>query len=897
MALRVIIALIAACIPLARPVVAQDSVKRALFEDCDRAAKEFATLTVDQQTSLSEFFARVVALSTQSPTAPEAFAAAPGIPAGTDASSLAVPKSPELVTGALWQSLDAKRELKAKRCALELLRNAGGLALRVLPDLAQTYAHQSLSDEIAVGVEETVADVAERAHKQGMNPSAEACTTLAGSLFSDRPLAARNVVQEFLQACLPHILTTLPSAETRASEVTTFLKDVDPTGALVMRTTLDAVTAIPAEKISQIVPLIPLPDNSQLTPFVNDFIRLAADPIQSSTFLPLLGQACISLHGFAIDTAQQSSVTTIPGLLSPTLLSPDQAGCLLTSSPAAAKRLPALLSKDATPDQQQHALAIMRSSYHSLPSDVRLELCSRARERALELQPETTEASLAALLQCTEPRGENSNMALSLLKSLDSLQSNQARRETLFSLTVELLEATGLGRDRGRFGPFLKRSLQTSIPSQGVLRLSTQIPELFPDVVKRALEVPPSPGSIVALKALSTTKTFPKKSTQSLVDLLRYPEMQNVGEETLVSLGGTSVIPLRRAATRPSWGGRTSALSALIGLQAATKGEIADFAATLATQEGCSFVSSHSQTICSLVKRLPNDQSLRGHLSSAVQRCINEMNVEQLTQLADCDADLVLGAADSLVSSLTSEGDRKQLAPVVSLLVHDTTKTPAHTRLIVSFLDRGSQPTLATLLQHLAVQPVVSPEVLQAVRGVAERNRDTGEVFLAALRVLAHSGDAAYNWAPVVKDAIENCGKGLVPGELLAVVGQIPAEVVLAHVIPALESENPEKLVGGALVGAALGSKAVPIVSRLWHLREARPPIVRSMAVLALLQINPLTPDIQGEVSRILVNRFFPIATQLPIKWAETVAVVDMDRSSFGDLRKTRLARLLHSTR
>jgi hypothetical protein len=897
MALRVIISLIATCLLLARPATAQESVKRALFEDCDRAAQEFATLTVEQQTSLAEFFARVVALSTQSPSAPEAFAAAPGMPAGTDTSGLVVPKSPELVTGALWQSLDAKRELKAKRCALELLRSAGGLALNVLPTLAQTYAQQPLSDEIAVGLEETVADIAERAHKQGMSPSPEACTSLAGSLFTDRSLVARSVVQEFLQPCLPHILTTLPSPETRASEVTTFLKDVDPTGALVMRTTLDAVTALPADKMSLIVPLVPLPDNSQLTPFVNDFIRLAADPIQSTTFLPLLGQACVSLRGFAIDASQQTIVTTIPGLLSPTLLSPAQAGCLLTASPSAAKRLPALLSRDATPEQQRHVLAIMRAAYQGIPNDTRSELCSRARERALELQPETTEAALTSLAHCTEPRGENASMAYSLLKSIDTLQSTPARRDAIFSLTVDLLQTTGLGKDRTRFGQLLKPSLQTSIPTQGALYLATQIPDLLSDVVKRALEVPPSPGSIAALKALLATKTIPKRSTQSLVDLLRYPEMQSLGEETLVSLGSGAIAPLRRAASRPSWGGRPSALSALIGLQAATKGEVADFAATLSTQEGCSFVSAHSQTICLLVKKHPNDQTLRGHLSSAVQRCINEMNSEQLSPLTECDADLVLGAADALTSSLITEGDRKQLTPIVGMLARDSTTTPAHTKLITSFLERGSQTSLITLLQHVASQPAAPPEVLQGVRRVAERNRDTGEVFLAALQVLAHHGDTSYDWAAVVREAIQSCGSGQIPRELLAIVGQIPSEVVLAQVIPALESDNPEKLVGGALVGAALGPKAIPIVSRLWHLREARPPLVRAMAILALLQINPLTPDMQDEVSRILVNRFFPVASQLPIKWAETVAVVDMDRSSFGDLRKARLARLLHSTR
>jgi hypothetical protein len=895
-ALRIIFTAFVIATLSALPALAQDSVKRAVFEDCEKATKEFAGLTVEQQTSLAEFFARVVALSTQSPTAPEAFAPAPGVPAGTDASGLPVPKSPELVTGALWQSLDAKRELKAKRCALELLRNAGGLALHVLPMLVQTYASQPLSDEIAVGLEETVADVAERAHKQGMTPTPDACTAIGESLFSERSLASRSVVQEFLATCLPHILVTLPSPQTRASEVTTYLREADPSGALTMKSALDSVGVIPPEKLSQIMPLLPLPENSFLTPFVNDFIRLAADPSLSATYLPLLGASCVSLGGFTIDATQQATLASIPNLLSPTVLTPSQAGCLITSSPAAARRLPTLFTKDAVPEQQRHALAIMKSSYQALPNDARSELCSRIRERTLELQPGITEESLEALKQCVEPRGENAIMTMALLKTLEGLDNDPTRREALYSLAVGLLEVTGIGKDRTRFVPFLKPGVAASAPIPALLRLAAQTPELNHEVVKRALEIPPSPAGIMALRALSSTKSFPKKSIQPLVDLLRYPEVQPAGEETLASIGSSAIAPLRKAAGRPSWGGRASALSALIGLHIATKSEIADFAAALGTQEGCSFVASHASTACSLSKKYPLDQTLRGHLTSAVQRCINEMNAEQLAVLTACDPDLVLSATDSIASSLAREGEHPRLAPIVSLLVGESDRSPAHHRLVVAFLDQGSHTTILKLLNHLASQPPLQADTLQAVRGVAERNRDSQEVHLAALQVLASNGDTQFDWAPVISDALQSCGNGLIQPDVLALVGRAPSEAVLAQVIPALESDSPEKLVGGALVGAALGAKAIPIVSRLWHLRNARPPIVRSTAILALLQINPLTPDMDEEVARILVNRFFPVAAKLPIKWADTVAVVDMDRSSFGDLRKARLARLLQPT-
>jgi hypothetical protein len=176
---------------------------------------------------------------------------------------------------------------------------------------------------------------------------------------------------------------------------------------------------------------------------------------------------------------------------------------------------------------------------------------------------------------------------------------------------------------------------------------------------------------------------------------------------------------------------------------------------------------------------------------------------------------------------------------------------------------------------------------------VAERNRDTQDVFLASLKVLALHEPSGYDWAPWIKQAIQASSKGVPSNQLLAVVGLAPTDAILAQVVPALESDNTEKLVGGALIGAALGPKAIPIVSRLWHLREARTPLVRAVAVLALLHVNPLTPDLQHEVSQLLVNRYYPLAQALPIKWGETVAVVDMDRSSFGRLRSSRLDDLL----
>jgi hypothetical protein len=85
----------------------------------------------------------------------------------------------------------------------------------------------------------------------------------------------------------------------------------------------------------------------------------------------------------------------------------------------------------------------------------------------------------------------------------------------------------------------------------------------------------------------------------------------------------------------------------------------------------------------------------------------------------------------------------------------------------------------------------------------------------------------------------------------------------------------------------------VPIVSKVWSLREHRAPAVRYSAILALLEINPLTPDLQEHLKRLLVNRYYPWALREPIPWRNTVAVVDLNAASFGTLRTVRLEELL----
>jgi hypothetical protein len=127
----------------------------------------------------------------------------------------------------------------------------------------------------------------------------------------------------------------------------------------------------------------------------------------------------------------------------------------------------------------------------------------------------------------------------------------------------------------------------------------------------------------------------------------------------------------------------------------------------------------------------------------------------------------------------------------------------------------------------------------------------------------------------------------------LEVIRHLEPTIVLDEVLPALDSDDPERIAGACHIGASLGTQAIPIISKLWNLREKRNPLIRYAAAIALLEINPLTPELQDVLRQLLVNRYLERAKLRPIKWQQTVALVELPKAEFGTLRTTNLERLL----
>jgi hypothetical protein len=883
---------------------ADDLVKEAVFEDCEKASHEFTTSTIEQQASLAEFFARVVALSTQSPAAPEAFAVPPGVAAGAESVGRVTAIGPDFLPGSLWQSLDAKRELKAKRCSLDLLSQAGGIAIGVLPALIETYSQEALSDEIAVKLEETVADIAEKAHRQGMTPDTTQFTAIAPHIFSERPVAAQIVFEEFVHNGMPYLVRHL-SSHSSGPGFEALLEHVDPDRALPMQAWIAMNAQLSPDEGRAIAQRLPKPTKAVLPRFINDYIRFANSPVYGDLFALILADACLELGGFAIDPSQQEMLANTP-LLFTSAIPPRGTQCLVGAAPTAAKRLVTMLSNHA---EQDAALSILVPSIPLMPSDARLETYNRVKDIA---STQTTQAvrALGILAHFSERKTESALVALSALKA-NPVSNKAPLQVALRSSAIKLLAIIGLGKEPNRFAEHLKPLLVQPDSPSDVLPLIADIPLLKVEVTKIALQIPPTDKSLYVLRALDSRSALFKQSVPTLIELLRFPDARPIVTTILCRLG-TAVIPqVRKAASRVGWSGRMGALNTLIALKAASKMERQELVKLLSATKECSEVLSASESLCRLQKTATDETLLWDAGVSALRRCADSPVSDVL---ALCNPELLLDAGDTLVGPIERHKDPERMyGGLVEVLTNQPAINPRHIPLFLALLHSKSSPTApqaeqiqgspdnsslhARLIEYLNRIPTQAPELIAALRVIAQQCPQESIECVRVLRALALAHDGEYDWSGFVRSAVRSAGAGQMQRDVLDVTGLLPADVVLAEVIPALESDNQEKVVGASLIGAALGPRAVPIISRLWNLRDHRSPRIRYTAVLALLRVNPLTPDLHDAVRKLLVNRFYPVAKQLPISWPETVAVVDMDRGTFGDARKARLERLMHATR
>lgn len=892
MALRIALLL---CLCLVRASVSwsQDQLKKDLFDDCAAAKREFLRLNPEQRQPLLEFFTRVIGLSTQSPSAPEAFAVIPGAPKGPEGAHHAGGKPPD-VLGALWQTTDAKHELRGKRCALELLQSAGADAIEILPTLVKTYSEQPLSDEIAVSLEETTALIAERAHKQGITPSPSQFDLMIPYLSSSRALIAQNTLQEFLALATPRIVYFLSDrTESEAKTLIDFLHEVDKDGSRAYRSFIDLVPTLSEPQVRRLSETLPLPASVSLSQFVPDLVRLSMTPERTAIFLPILAKACASSGSIRTDSPLDSRMSQLSFDTSWKGLSIEQASCLINSFPVLGRIYGTLFAEHQNTGTIEFAITLIPLTHKSLQLDTRSQIATRLKEVALSPTIALAAQATSALRFFPERRSESLSVATQNITRGFDLK-DPAQRDILIQASFSLARGLGAQRESAKLTSSVIRALETSVARSEAELLAAQLPDIESKLVTLLRNQNNSGARAAALRALTNRTTLSKSTMTAIAEMLAQNEFQTLATRALARAGGASTTILRRMVVRGSDSARHGALSALALSGSISRQELAELL-TLLRGEQCAHIEQDIDVLCSASVTGSSDSADREKMVSILNRCAESLPRTQQETLITCVPSAWTIARAGLLAIAKKSTSVETLDPILTQLV---TNTPSAERdsTLVTLLTDASDPIRKRVVELLINRRDSSNELRDALHAIATSpGLKSSPLYFAAVRTLASIGDSDFAWRAFLEESLELVGRGEYRGQILPIVTLLPPDMVLQVVMPNLEGDASERLVGAAIVGAALGTKAVPIVSRVWHLREKRAPAVRYTAILALLQINPLTPDISDYVERVLVNRYYRLAQELPINWPQTVAVVDLDKSRFGTLRTVRLEQLLAS--
>lgn len=890
MALRVIIFI--SLVLVWQPVAAQcqDAVKQSVFEDCERAEKEFDALTPEQKLALLDFLTRVVGLNTQLSAGPESFVFAPQRPG--DSSLAGAPKGAEVLPGSLWQSMDAKREVRAKRCALTLLERAGSIALDTLPTLTRLYSDSPLSDEVAVALEETAATIAERAHRQGMNPSQQQFEALFPYLLSQRPLVAQNIVEEYLVFGAPHLISFLAGrSEAEIQSLAPYVHAIDKDGSRTMRTVLDLVPSLSPQQIALLVRALPVPSRDVLSQFIGEYVKLSSTIQNGQTFLPLLAEACVRLEGFKVDSLTEAHIALIPNILLTGDLSDVHAACLVGASPRLARKLVETLTPSQSVAQIEHSLAIVKLSYSSINPEARQLLWPRVKELSNHPSVRISNLALQSAALFTEFRNEQISLAQQSLKRGFDLKE-AADRDAIVSSSLDVLYSARLAKDCSRFIPTIIRALRGGTAREAAVRLSSQCSTIEPELLTLVRGSQSEAVQRSALEALSSLPSLTKAALPAILESIPHEQLQGAAERALRRLGASGAPSIRRSLPKVGVKTRGVLLSVLATTGSATRSELAELASSLPTTD-CGFGAEHSSAFCAIARIQEITDTTRSQLVQNLDRCIPTFAPDAVREITVCAPDIVRRATQGVVGLLSEDRPSETIKAIIELMFSSPSSTKESESLILALLDSAAPSARLALLSRLSGEVALSTLIKEKLRAIISSSSKGSPTFFAASEILANSGDATDDWRPFVKDSIRMMGHNEYTREVRAVLSKLSPAMVLPEVSSALDSDDPDTLVGGVLVGACLGPRAIPIVSKVWHLREHRLPSVRYAATLALLEINPLTPELSHFVERILVNRYFPLAAGIPIKWAQTVAVVDLNKASFGSLRTVRLEGLL----
>lgn len=892
MAIRVALYLhlVLACIGTAH---AELSFTQLIFDDCDKASEYFSAAPPAERKTLSEHLTNILSINLIPPSSPEAFA--------TNQQLSLVPEvqlfngnSGDKWLGLQWKNMDAQRELKAKHCALTTLEAAGADAFHQILPLAKIYQANSLSDELSVRLEEVAFRIAESSHLAGIEPSEELIHQMLALITSGDALVVENFLEEYREKTIPIVLRSFAKLAGQNHENSVrLLLHLDRSEPL-LQIFLEILPHLDQESVAILSPLISVHSITPNNLALSDIIGQIDDNHQSETLLHLIGRACLESSELPLSAESSAILKKLVDLWKPQRLQIDQVRCLLRRSPPLVRNLLESVQNSPHSEQAKYFITLLSSPDSYSNREISEQAYFTLQYRALDITSPNAVHALNALSSFERFSTENSNTAIRLLNRYQSAKISQIAKQVLTESSLRLLKDSGKGEANSLYAPTILGIIRDESLSQTAIDLLASLPSLPNRLWWMAGSSLRTPAARNALKIISKRKQPHLRLASNLIPLLNVQTESPYAAEILYALRN-DIAPSLKASYPSSDVLATDSLSII--LSGITKPEqvYIERAVQVFQIAPCSF----SQERIGILRgsTLTTQPVIKAAALNHLKRCLPTYPPSSIIELTKNNSPVV----ELLASSLNDSANTPQTAEWISALMTGLPITPdsveEYAPLLAALIKMSPEPIKGTLLKTIDNRKSLPSIILTTLKSMlAEMEFGPEPQRWEIVALLAHHAPDSLNLVRILESAGDQLHDDN-PSRIYQTLGQLPNKESLSIIHNNLKSSDRQVLVNASLIGAAFGSRALPIVSQLWNLRLHKDPTIRYAAVLALLAVNPLSPDLQQALARILTNRMYGMALVMPVPWSKTLAFIELDEGRFGALRRSRIAALREAER
>lgn len=877
-----------------RQLAAEQSFTKLVFDSCDEALLQYEKTPPEEHSKLAEQLTSILSLNITSPSSAEAFASIHPLTDVTAGQQVQPVKADRWV-GLQWQNTDPRREFAAKKCALHILSQAGDESLATLPDLIEIYSQGTLGNELAVEFEEASARILDASTVAKKSPKSSTLEALIPYAFGDNSRLARDFLKEFRAKSIEIIIRNGVEQTNRNTDtLRALLTDFGPGTPDPFDAFLEQIPSLGVEAIGVLALAVPLPQSNETGLYADTLLKLISERSLTAQLLHLVGRICVQRNGLTLTARSEDILSNVEGIFTPNRLQASQIRCLLRSSPILT--LKAIESLTATQDTriEQYILGLL-SVQDSFPNR---SLSERAyytlQRRVLRQESQNTIATLNTLGSFLRFSSENANTALSLLEKILDNKLYSTNTQPQREAALKLLKNSGKGGTHPKYATIIGRLLRIQNLSDTELRFIGGLDSLPDRVWWMAASTARTPLARNALKVVSLRNPPHRGLAARFIPLLDNPNESKYASKVLLSFKSSSnqLLKIAEANSKQtlSWSLAltTAALDPKPSMSVSVSAETA--LQGLSCKDSIDWAPIIRSATFSLAK------SIRGAALEKISECLPNYPAEVVVSFASENNGVIETISKALIRSASKNNPpiSEWRARVLRGLNITPETVSTYDSLIASLLTIDADHTIATLPMLLKLKPANTPLIIEALtKLVASDKIKHLNTRWHLVRLLAMSAQDKIPLSDVLNMAVAELSSYRVSAEVFGALKALPDETILKLVHEKLTSTDRATLVGASLAGAAYGNHALPILSRLWSLRHHQDPIVRDAAVLALLVVNPLSPDLDIYLKNILGNRSFELAQKLPIRWSQTLALNELSRSTFGYLRGSRIQSLL----